>query len=154
MPIGPSLPPHLQPAQPTVSTTYPDEEEEEDDNDFGPALPPHLAAARKAATAGPSRPVAGPSIPSQSNIAGPSIAVSGAGDDDSDDDEVGPKFVPGVEVEKSAVEEFLEREARWAKEREVSSSRFRVHRSLKVVLKHPSQLVISQTTLEASSKLI
>lgn len=129
MPIGPSVPPHLQagpsipPAYPT--TAYPEEEDDDDANDFGPALPPHLAAARKAIS------VSGPSMKSPERVAaGPSLPGATVGparpppeylEPESDDDEVGPKFVPGEAVEKSAVEEFMEREARWAREREVSS---------------------------------
>ena len=121
MPIGPTLPPHLAAAAQGGDS-------ESDDDDFGPALPPHLAAARAPAAAGPSRPPAGPSLPE----AGPSRPVAGPSrpppavtarhqdDDDSDDDVVGPVPVPeGQEDDNSAVRQFMEREARWAQEREV-----------------------------------
>jgi hypothetical protein len=122
MPIGPSLPPHLahlagsssrSPSPPTKVAPLSDDE---GDNDYGPGLPPHLAAARQA---GPARPPpaafpSGPALPSR---------ATAADEEDSDDDVIGPKPVPsGVVEERSAVQAFLEREARWAKEREVSSS--------------------------------
>ncbi|EIW66960.1 hypothetical protein TREMEDRAFT_34237 [Tremella mesenterica DSM 1558] len=118
MPIGPTLPPHL--ARPTS------ESGDEDEDDYGPSLPPHLLAARNALSKenedsyGPtSYPSIGPSRSSSSSK--PSIGPIGPSrpsldrretDDEDDDDEIGPKpdHTPGVE--KSAVEEFLEREKR------------------------------------------
>jgi hypothetical protein len=113
MPIGPSLPPHLAhlSAASTSRSPSPDSKDAESDvsdNDFGPALPPHLAAARNA---GPSRPnvIAPPSPPP---TLGPAIP-----DFDDDDDDIGPKLT-SVAPAQSAAQEFLEREERWAKERE------------------------------------
>ena len=124
MPIGPALPPHLahlsgsgggeddeesrgnangsDPNVPRARSSSPDED------DYGPALPPHLAAVRKGTvTAGPSRPAL-PLSPRRPVI-----------DDDGDDDLIGPMPVASVGKEKSAVQEFMEREERKAKEREV-----------------------------------
>lgn len=129
MPIGPALPPHLA----HLSGQSSNKEEEsgpaiprsttpEDDDDYIPALPPHLAAARQARTAGPAL---GPSIPSsaagssRSPQRSPPRPQPPVGDDDSDDDVIGPVLSGGPVVEKSAVEEFREREERWAKQREV-----------------------------------
>lgn len=167
MPIGPALPPHLahlagraddsddDQAGPSLppSTTPPagpaaaqGGDDESEDDSFGPALPPHLLAARKS-TVGPSRPPAGPEMPTpavagpsrpysspsppriNSRPAGPSVgparpsAVNDGYDDDSDD-EIGPRPDAAVlsggagGAEKSAVQEFLEREERWARERD------------------------------------
>ncbi len=119
MPIGPSLPPHL--AHLTGSSRSPSpprrpdssaDDEDEDEDEYGPALPPILPS-----QAGPSHPIPSvPQIPSR-----PLRPTSPIADDDESDDEIGPKPIPtaGIVQEKSAVEEFLEREARWAKEREV-----------------------------------
>ena len=121
MPIGPALPPHLahlarstapEDDAPEAGPSVPRSTTPEDD--YGPALPPHLAAKRKAPV-GPAAPW--PAAPSAA--VGPSRPAC---DDDSDDDVVvGP--MPSAEVgpEKSAVQEFMEREERKAREREVSN---------------------------------
>lgn len=77
------------------------EEEEEEEDDYVPELPPDLVAQRAAQKTR----VLGPSLPS---------AVQGSYDD-SDDDDVGPMPLPAhlnQQQEKSAVEEFLEKEKR------------------------------------------
>ncbi|KAK4685461.1 hypothetical protein P7C73_g4693, partial [Tremellales sp. Uapishka_1] len=107
--IGPSLPPTAGPSIPQRSSTPSD-----DEDDFGPALPPHLLAARNAKAAGPSLPTLGPALPS--------AAYDQGQDSESDDDIIGPMpSAGGVEEPQSAVQDFLEREARWAKEREEAS---------------------------------
>ncbi|ORX38963.1 hypothetical protein BD324DRAFT_618007 [Kockovaella imperatae] len=149
MTIGPALPPHLahlaqqqRSASPEGSaetgpslprSTTPVDEDAGDD--FGPALPPHLAAKRKAqavAVSGPSRP--GPSI-----SVGPSRPIY---DDDSDDDVVGPMPTGDVGVEKSAVQEFMEREERRAKEREEAAKPQKLERQEWMLLP-PSSGVLS-----------
>jgi hypothetical protein len=123
--IGPQLPPHLQasssrpqPAQPT----QPSDSDSEDD--YAPALPPSLVAQRGI----------GPSLPPSTSSAGPSRAAGSAvgpappppaydHDEYSDsDEEVGPSLGEATRADeaRSGVKEFMEREARWAKEREVS----------------------------------
>ena len=94
-------------AGPQIPTDYtirkPVEEEEEEEDDYVPQLPPDLAAQRTAQKAR----VLGPSLPS---------AAHNSSYDDSDDDDVGPMPLPAhlgsQQQEKSAVEEFLEREKR------------------------------------------
>ncbi|RSH95455.1 hypothetical protein EHS25_000547 [Saitozyma podzolica] len=145
MPIGPSLPPHLahlarasspdDEAGPSVprSTTPPGPataDNDDDAGDYGPALPPHLAA-RRSKPSGPAPPAPGPSyrpdsvnddgpLPPRPSRPTPSRAVGPAPppDDDSDDD-IGPRLedMSGAQ-EKTAVQEWMEREERWAKERE------------------------------------
>jgi hypothetical protein len=125
MPIGPALPPHLAhlsassasaAAGPsTRSTTPPIPESDSDDDDYGPALPPHLAAKR----------AAGPSLPSTSTPTAPPAIRQQYDDEDDSDDDIGPK-PPGdndgeAVPEKSAVEEFLEREKRRAERIEEES---------------------------------
>lgn len=141
---GPSLPRSTTPPAAPAADQGGDDESEDDS--FGPALPPHLLAARKAAigpsrppagaevpapaVAGPSRPYSSPSPPRiNSRQAGPSVgparppAAYDDNDDDSDD-EIGPRPDAAVlsggsgRAEKSAVQEFLEREERWARERD------------------------------------
>lgn len=121
--IGPTLPPHLRAKQQTQ------ESDDDDDNDFGPALPPHLAARKADPTVGPQRPPVGPQRPT----AGPSRPPTGYqapsppprgryDDESSDDDVVGPMPVPeGMQAAYagSAIRDWEEREARWAREREV-----------------------------------
>ena len=131
MPIGPSLPPHLahlsardSPAEAgpsTRSTTPPIDPESEDEDDYGPALPPHLAAKR---ALGPTLPSAAPPSASAPAPSRPQPAAQTSRqpyeDDDESDDDIGPK-PPGedeVGPEKSAVEEFLEREKRRAEQLE------------------------------------
>lgn len=123
MPTGPALPPHLahlaenscSPSPPLTVSSNQQPVDEEDEDDYGPALPPHLAA-------GPSRPSvpAGPQIPF--HVQGPpAYSQPVLEDEDSDDDIIGPRPIASVLVEeRSAVQEFMEREARWASEREVS----------------------------------
>ncbi|KAF9649083.1 hypothetical protein BDM02DRAFT_3114437 [Thelephora ganbajun] len=111
--IGPAIPdsakrsttseagPSVGPQFPTGYTTKgPVEEEEEDD--YVPELPPDLAAQRTVQKAR----VLGPSLPSATQNSY----------DDSDDEDVGPMPLPAHlssrQQEKSAVEEFLEREKR------------------------------------------
>jgi len=122
MPIGPALPPHLAhlsasaqvAGSSTRSTTppLPAEESDDDDDDYGPALPPHLAAARGSGP-GPSRP------PTKASP----VRSAVYDDDEESDDDIGPK-PPGAEdagPEKSAVEEFVEREKRRAERLEEES---------------------------------
>ncbi len=119
--IGPQLPPHLQASSsrpPVASTTTPPDSDSEDD--YAPALPPSLAAQRgigpslpPSASAGPSRgsgPAVGPALPSRAYE-----------DDDDSEEEVGPSLGEATRAGEagSGVREFMEREARWAKEREV-----------------------------------
>lgn len=118
MPIGPSLPPHLAhlanrsttpeaEAGPSACRPPATEVSDEEEDDYGPALPPHLAATRHSAPS--------PKRSSQS------ISARHY-DEESDDDVIGPRpdAVGGVASggERSAVQEFMEREERWAKERE------------------------------------
>ncbi|ORY29115.1 hypothetical protein BCR39DRAFT_481854 [Naematelia encephala] len=126
--IGPSLPPHLAhlasrsttpPALPAVGS-----DSEDDADDFGPALPPHLAARR---AAGPSRPSPSPDAsssrppPNTSSSTRP-IVTRPTYDDDDDDDVIGPVPIPeALAPQKSAVEEFREREERMRKAKEEES---------------------------------
>lgn len=100
--------------------------EEDEEDSFGPALPPHLLAKRKNAVAGPSAPSAN-SPPSASTVAKnvgltlpPHLAARREYESDSDDDDVGPSIHMASRGESAGdgVREFLEREARIAKERE------------------------------------
>lgn len=127
MPIGPQLPPHL-----AASSSKPASEPSDDgEDDFGPALPPELAAKR--ANVGPQLPSAGPSRLYQSPsppriVRAPGPSVPGPApppvDDDSDDDYVGPRLDDIEPVkEKSAAEEFREREARLAARRSEEASK-------------------------------
>lgn len=123
MPIGPSLPPHLahlsardssaEAGPSTRSTTPPvNPDSESEDDDYGPALPPHLAAKR---AVGPTLPGSAPPQASRSAPSHPTRPSYNHDDSESDDD-IGPR-PPGedeVGPEKSAVEEFLEREKRRA----------------------------------------
>ena len=99
--IGPE--PSIGPQIPTErSAKTPVQEEEEDD--YVPELPPDLAAQRTAQKAR----VLGPSLPS--------VTQNSYDDSEGDDDDVGPMPLPAYlssrQEEKSAVEEFLEREKR------------------------------------------
>ena len=114
MVIGPAIPDAARPstrpeAGPSVGLQIPTDyavvnpvEEEEDDDDYVPELPPDLAAQRTAQKAR----ILGPSLPSAARDTY----------DDSDDDDVGPMPLPAhlssQRQEKSAVEEFLDREKR------------------------------------------
>jgi len=118
---GPSVGPEI----PTdYATMNPVEDDDEDDDDYVPELPPDLAAQRTAQKAR----VLGPSLPSAAQD-----TYEGS-DDDDDDDDVGPMPLPAYlssqQQEKSAVEEFLEREKRRKQAMEVrdvgSFSRFRI----------------------------
>ena len=107
---GPSIGPQI-PTNNAVNKPLVEEEEEEDD--YVPELPPDLAAQR---TAQRTR-VLGPSLPS---------AVQNSYDD-SDDEDVGPMPLPAHlssrQQEKSAVEEFLEREKRRQQALEVRNTK-------------------------------
>ena len=138
MPIGPALPPHLaqlaesssrstspeaQAAPQPVAgssvprSTTPQDSDDEDVNDFGPALPPHLAAKRKAKAAVPAAFAVRPFRPEPSSPPRRRYEDDG---EESEDDFVGPMPTPSTGPEKSAVQEFMEREERRAKEREVA----------------------------------
>ena len=108
---GPSIGPQI-PTNNAVNKPAEEEEEEEED-DYVPELPPDLAAQR---TAQRTR-VLGPSLPS---------AVQNSYDD-SDDEDVGPMPLPAHlssrQQEKSAVEEFLEREKRRQQALEVRNTK-------------------------------
>jgi hypothetical protein len=112
MPIGPDLPPHLQPST-TTQEEENEEQEEEEEEDYGPQLPPDLIASRSAAPPKPSSPSPPPSTgPSSSNskrVLGPSFPTVRDYEDDSDDD-VGPRPLPAGAVqthEEDGVEKFL-----------------------------------------------
>ena len=126
MSFGPALPAHLahlaqDSSRPSSRSPTSDGD---DDDDYGPALPPHLAASRQAGSSRPSGPHF-PSYPSPSEAQPLTQARSqpqAIEDDESDEEIIGPRPVTRAvgEEEGSAVKEFMEREARWAKEREVS----------------------------------
>lgn len=135
--IGPALPPHLQKTRqqsPHQSPSVKEDdiagpskatETEDEADDFGPALPPHLAAKRKAAVAGPSLPPRDRSTSPKRNVGPtlpPHLAAQRGYESESDDDDVGPSIHMASKgpSEGDGVREFLEREARIAKEREVS----------------------------------
>ena len=136
--IGAHIPPHLLASTNDVS--------DDDDDDYMPALPPDLAAARtkvgpspqptkglssdspprvsaasKGKIHGPALPcVSPPTFPSHS----PSVSRSGADSDFNSDSEVGPQPLPSSthpKAEKSAVQEFIEREERRRKNVEEAS---------------------------------
>jgi len=85
------------------------EEEEEEEDDYVPELPPDLVAQRTAQKAR----ILGPSLPSAAQN---NYDYDYDDSDDDDDDDVGPMPLPAHlssrQQEKSAVEEFLEREKR------------------------------------------
>jgi hypothetical protein len=143
--IGPDLPPHLQKRK--AEASKPEEPgslsaliQPESPEEAGPSLPPHLLAARRAKAAqaqaqpsstgahGPSPSASsevkrtyGPTLPGATPP--PSRPVYGQYDDD-DDDDVGPRpdmIRPG-DREGDGVREFLEREERLNKLREVGFS--------------------------------
>ncbi|KAF9779739.1 hypothetical protein BJ322DRAFT_1101622 [Thelephora terrestris] len=99
---GPSLGPQLPTDHAFKKPTEGEEDEDEDEDDYVPELPPDLVAQRGAQKAR----VLGPSLP----------LGSGHSYDDSEDEDVGPMPLPAhlssQHQEKSAVEEFLEREKR------------------------------------------
>ncbi|CAD6564107.1 MAG: hypothetical protein TREMPRED_003198 [Tremellales sp. Tagirdzhanova-0007] len=127
MSFGPALPAHLahlaqDSSRPSSRSPTSDGD---DDDDYGPALPPHLAASRQAGSSRPSGPHF-PSYPSPSEAQPLTQARSqpqAIEDDESDEEIIGPRPVTRAvgEEEGSAVKEFMEREARWAKEREEAS---------------------------------
>jgi hypothetical protein len=139
--IGPALPPHLQKKR----TPSPSPEDgpsavplEESPEEAGPALPPHILAARRAkaaqAQAGSSA-QASSSVPSveTKKTYGPTLPgavpstssrpVYEEDDDDDDDDDVGPRPEMAYRGDRpgDGVREFLEREERLEKLREVRS---------------------------------
>ena len=130
--------PEPRPSGATARSVAPAHDDDDSDDDaFGPALPPHLAAARgkpssgsgaAPASAGPSRPApyespSPPRLPSARQpgpAAGPAMGPSFEDDDESDDDVIGPALPTGDVVEKTAVQESMEREERMRQSREVS----------------------------------
>ncbi|KAF9440452.1 hypothetical protein P691DRAFT_740115 [Macrolepiota fuliginosa MF-IS2] len=83
------------------------EEEEEEEDDYTPALPPELQRSRLSTSKARSRSPSRPSFPAHPSYPHPN--------EDSDDDDVGPKPLPlGLQPmhEKDAVTEFIEREER------------------------------------------
>ena len=141
MPIGPALPPHLahlaggsssrspSPPGPRLPVTNDKEDlHDDDDDDYGPALPPHLLASRRAASPPRHTPILESTPNFNPVLPGPVLPtdrgkVKNHNEEEESDDEIGPRPVMGevIPEERSAVQEFMEREARWAKEREVSS---------------------------------
>lgn len=127
--VGPHIPPEFLQQQ-----RRGEEEEEEEEEDYTPALPPELLAQRSqplatqpkvilrepqlrssVAEPNPPRRRMGPSFPPH-----PSYQHL---DEDSDDDDVGPKPLPsGLQPmhEKDAVAEFIEREERRRKNEEIA----------------------------------
>jgi len=114
--IGPAIPdsvkrlttpeagPSIGPQIPTDLSTKEIVEEEEEEDDYVPELPPDLAVQRTTQKAR----VLGPSLPS--------VTQNSYDDNDDGDEDVGPMPLPAYlssqQEEKSAVEEFLEREKR------------------------------------------
>ena len=111
--IGPAIPdsakrsttPEAGPSiGPQIPTDFSAVEEEEEEDDYVPELPPDLAAQRT----GQKGRVLGPSLPS--------VTQNSYDDSEDEDDDVGPMPLPAYlssqQEEKSAVEEFLEREKR------------------------------------------
>jgi len=137
---GPSVPRSTTPPVPACND---DEDEEEEEDDYGPALPPQLAAKRQlgpmlpppsSVSAGPSRPsdtTSGPQYQRRGQIAQQTRHLQ---EEESDsDDDIGPRPISsssatggakgGDEDEgRSAIQEFKEREARWAREREEAAN--------------------------------
>lgn len=102
--VGPQIPAHL--LETVSASSKPEEEEDEEEDDYAPALPPDLLVARSSGTTAPKSISQGPSLPSG--------AFGSRYDEDSDDDDYGPRPLPsGFQVEeKSGVALFLEQEAR------------------------------------------
>jgi hypothetical protein len=137
-PAGPALPPHLQKDR-SVSTSstagpsrsIPPGEQIEETEEVGPSLPPHILAARRAKAGGSTGPVSqsqGPVLP-PSAAAGPSrsrpVGPTFLGNlSDDDDDDIGPRayMAHTGDREGDGVREFLEREERLNKIREVRRS--------------------------------
>ncbi|KAH9487320.1 GPALPP motifs-containing protein 1 [Psilocybe cubensis] len=113
--IGPQIPAHLLNSSSKIQVI------DDDDDDFGPqpTSSPSIGPTMPTVT---SKPVAGPSIPppSSARTIGPSLPTyaptydpnSAYDNEDSDDDDIGPKPLPaGMQHRQSdAVQEFLERE--------------------------------------------
>ena len=141
--IGPSFPAHLQrPSEPEAGPTGPftgpqlpsqvnGPEAQDEEEDYAPSLPPDMIAARSArqeqsspavvAAAAPRRAPIGPAMPP-----GFSSTRYDASEDESDDEVVGPLPPSAYEQrgeQLDGVQQFLEREKRMAKDREVSSLR-------------------------------
>lgn len=136
--IGPYIPKESASAGPQLPADIPqqkkpEEENEidEDEDDYTPALPPQLVAQEAGAQSKspsqsrptsashsspkPSRRILGPSLPSRSSHS--------YLDEDSDEDDVGPKPLPDElrpMHEKDAVTEFMEREERRRKNEELA----------------------------------
>ncbi|KAF8907695.1 hypothetical protein CPB84DRAFT_1744596 [Gymnopilus junonius] len=134
--IGPQIPAHLLNQNSSTSTTSSSErklqvfDDDDDDDDgpqpsghsIGPAFPPEFRRTAGPTTVSGSRPVAGPPSSSTSHAQGarrvgptlPPGFPSPAYDEDSDDDDIGPKPLPASmqqqHQQSDAVREFLERE--------------------------------------------
>jgi len=115
--IGPQIPAHLFP------TVAPSEGSSEED-DYAPALPPDLAAARTAGASLPSKSKSDTPPPKRQYV-GPSLPISQPSYDSDSDSDIGPRPLPAAYAsqieEKSAVEEFMEREERRKKLQEEAS---------------------------------
>ena len=128
-PIGPVLPPELlvRPRPPQAREEeegYPEkEEEEEEEDDYAPALPPDLLASRSnARNPSSTNKLVGPSMPPDTYaFSRPQIRSGHYGEEDSSDDDVGPKPLPsGVSFDEAdGVSEFMEKEERRRKQVEV-----------------------------------
>lgn len=122
--IGPSIPQNLQSPQRHIPTSGNEPQEEEEEDDYTPALPPDLVAARSAppssSSNAKSKPVAGPTLSSQSKLRSTHPQLQREDEEDSDDD-YGPQPLPqGVVLEQNeGVREFLEKEERRRKQIEV-----------------------------------
>ncbi|KAJ3483558.1 hypothetical protein NLI96_g6227 [Meripilus lineatus] len=124
--IGPSIPQNLQSPQRHIPTSGNEPQEEEEEDDYTPALPPDLVAARSAppssSSNAKSKPVAGPTLSSQSKLRSTHPQLQREDEEDSDDD-YGPQPLPqGVVLEQNeGVREFLEKEERRRKQIEEAS---------------------------------
>ena len=135
--IGPALPPHLQKRRAATPEAEPKPQASPSVEEVGPALPPHILAARKAKAAQASTsivtpPVAPLSSSESKKTYGPTLPAAGAAppvsrtayaeyDEEDDDDDVGPRPEMAYRGDQpgDAVREFLEREERVNKLREV-----------------------------------
>ena len=135
---GPQKPPSIGPQIPTRPPESKVQVFDDDDDDegpqpslapsIGPSIPPEILAASKPRASKPQQ-VAGPSKPPQKPSIGPSLPrygptynpSRGIEDDDSDDDDIGPKPLPaGMHHEETdAVKEFLASEEKRRKLAEV-----------------------------------
>ncbi|KAL4069092.1 hypothetical protein J3A83DRAFT_4535631 [Scleroderma citrinum] len=117
--IGPQIPAHFVPVS----------DNSDDDDDYTPALPPELAAARKKAGPSSEDPKSqSPANAGKGRVYGPALPHAGPSrssyPDSDSDSEVGPQPLPSsasAQPEKSAVEEFIEREERRRKNVEEAS---------------------------------